>query len=106
MVGIDIVENRRVREILGRYGERFLRKVFTEKEIEYIEKRSRKIETVSGMFAAKEAFIKASKRKIAFKSIEVLHEGKVPYIRFNGLTFKNVSISHEREYSVSVVIVP
>lgn len=106
MVGIDIVENRRIREILDRYGQRFLRKILTENEMQYVAKKTRKVETISGIFAAKEAFIKARKRKVALKEIEVLHEEGAPYIRFDGATFRNVSISHERDYSVSIVIIP
>lgn len=106
MVGIDIVDNRRISQILDKYGERFLRRILTENEIEYVKKKLRKIESISGIFAAKEAFMKANKRRIPFRSLEVLHEEGAPSIRYGGLLFQNVSISHEREYSVSVVILP
>jgi holo-[acyl-carrier-protein] synthase len=103
MIGIDIVDIARITKTIERYGERFLDKVFTEKEIVYA-KRKRKIEeTLAGLFAAKEAFIKAFGKGLPWKDIEVHHEDGRPFIRFHEKRYDGVSISHERSYAVSVV---
>ena len=60
MVGIDIVDVSRMEGIMKRFGDRFLNKVFTDKELDYVRKRIRIQESLAGRFAAKEAFIKAS----------------------------------------------
>ena len=59
MVGIDIVDVSRMEGIVKRFGDRFLHRVFTGQELEYAGKKVRIQETLSGRFAAKEAFMKA-----------------------------------------------
>ena len=59
MVGIDIVDVSRVEGIMKRFGNRFLNRVFSDKELEYVGKRIKPQESLAGRFAAKEAFIKA-----------------------------------------------
>ena len=56
--GIDMVECRRVRELIDRYGQRFLARVFTPAELEYCCGRKRQVEHLAGRFAAKEAVLK------------------------------------------------
>ena len=75
MVGIDIVDVSRMEGIMKRFGDRFLNKVFTDKELDYVRKRIRIQESLAGRFAAKEAFIKASGETAGFKEIEVLQQG-------------------------------
>ncbi|HSE48224.1 MAG TPA: holo-ACP synthase, partial [Terriglobales bacterium] len=57
--GIDITEVDRVARAIARYGERFLRRVFTEAEIRYCESKKNKAERYAARFAAKEAALKA-----------------------------------------------
>src|SRR5262250_2317073 len=57
--GIDIAEVPRIREALDRYGERFLKRVFTEGEIQYCESKANRVERYAARFAAKEAGMKA-----------------------------------------------
>lgn len=89
---------------MERHGERFLGKVFTPQELNYSAKRRRPEEFLAGRFAAKEAFMKASGRRLAFREIEVLSESGKPFIVYRGVRYNDVSISHERSYAVSVVI--
>ncbi|MBF0538626.1 MAG: holo-ACP synthase [Nitrospirae bacterium] len=114
-VGVDITQNDRVKEIVDKWGERFVNRVFTEGESRYCLSRSSPICSLSGRFAAKEAFIKACGRPTAFKDIEVvsdtsgkpslrLHDGAEGCLRALGITASHLSISHERQYSVAVVI--
>jgi len=105
MVGIDIVDVSRMEGIMKRFGDRFLNKVFTDKELDYVRKRIRIQESLAGRFAAKEAFIKASGETAGLREIEVLQQGGKPYIVFRGKTYREVSISHERAYAVAVVII-
>ena len=60
-LGSDVVDIRRVAEVLGRHGERFLARVFTEEERRKAERRAEKIRvaTYAKRFAAKEAASKA-----------------------------------------------
>jgi holo-[acyl-carrier-protein] synthase len=104
MIGIDIVDIRRIAKMLERHGGRFLEKVFTPAEVSYAVTTRRKEEYLAGRFAAKEAFMKASGRRLVFRDIEVLSESGKPYIMYHGAKYTDVSISHERSYAVSVVI--
>ena len=104
MSGIDIVDIRRIAGMVERYGNRFLEKVFTPAEVSYAKKKRRKEESLAGRFAAKEAFMKASGRRLVFRDIEVLSEIGKPYIIYRGVRYDDVSISHEKSYAVSVVM--
>ncbi len=56
--GVDLVKIDRIERMMSRWGDLFLRRVFTEKEIARCQKRVRPAECFSGRFAAKEAFLK------------------------------------------------
>lgn len=58
-IGLDLVEVRRVRALLEKYGELFKRRVFTTDEINYCEAKKRAAEHYAGRLAAKEAVMKA-----------------------------------------------
>ena len=104
MIGIDIVEIERIRGMLEKYGEHFLEKVFAPAEIGYARGRKRREEFLAGRFAAKEAFMKAWGKKLVFREIEVNSNAGRPYIVYQGNHYDSVSISHERSYAISVVI--
>ena len=104
MIGIDIVDIRRIAKLIERHGEKFLERVFTPAEVSYAATTRRKEEYLAGRFAAKEAFMKASGRKLVFRDIEVLSDSGKPYIVYHGVRYDDVSISHERSYAVSVVM--
>src|SRR5919109_1566495 len=57
--GIDIAEVPRIAEAIKRHGERFLRRVFTEGEINYCDSKANRVERYAARFAAKEAAMKA-----------------------------------------------
>ncbi|ACO03057.1 MAG TPA: holo-[acyl-carrier-protein] synthase [Persephonella sp.] len=118
--GIDIVENKRIENALKRYGDTFLRKIFTEREIGYCKNKKMMIECFSARFAAKEAFIKAYYqafgKKLKYKDIEITgKQGEPAEIllhpsfqdRESSLNPENISlsISHEKNYSVAIVII-
>jgi holo-[acyl-carrier protein] synthase len=58
-LGSDLVDVRRIEEVLGRHGERFLARVFTAVERATAERRANRVETYAKRFAAKEACAKA-----------------------------------------------
>ncbi|MGZ9252734.1 MAG: holo-ACP synthase [Candidatus Deferrimicrobiaceae bacterium] len=58
-IGVDIVDVARIQALLGRYGERFLHRVYTEAETAYAMSGANKAERLAGRFAVKEAVMKA-----------------------------------------------
>jgi holo-[acyl-carrier protein] synthase len=57
--GIDIVNIQRIERMMARWGDLFLSRVFTEREIVWCQQRTRPPECFAIRFAAKEAFLKA-----------------------------------------------
>lgn len=104
-VGVDIVDIKRISQILDRHGRRFLNKVFTEEEIDLFIDKKTIAESVAGRFAAKEAFMKAKGRQLPWKDISVLQSTGRPYINYHGKTYDGLSISHERAYAVAVMVI-
>jgi holo-[acyl-carrier protein] synthase len=121
-VGADLIEVERIQKALEdpQIGTRFRSRVFTEKEIEYCEKKHRgRYESYAGRFAAKEAVMKALGRgwgsKVSWIEIEVARaqSGK-PDIVLHGKTglFAEklgirrwvLSITHTRGYGLAYVI--
>jgi holo-[acyl-carrier protein] synthase len=58
-LGSDIVDVRRIADVIERHGERFLDRIFTETERDTAERRANTVETYAKRFAAKEACAKA-----------------------------------------------
>jgi holo-[acyl-carrier protein] synthase len=77
-LGIDMAEVARVKAAIERYGEAFLRRVYTTKEREYCERFKNKFERYAGRFAAKEAAMKALgtgwSRGVRWVDVEVVRE--------------------------------
>ena len=98
-IGTDIVKISRIEKDIE--NERFKAGVFTEKEMA----RAKSAQNYAGLFAAKEAYLKALGTGINCKlnTVEILHNdsGK-PYI--SGVPNADVSISHDGEYAVATVI--
>lgn len=77
--GIDIVETRRIRQLLEEHAERFLDRCYTPAEQAYCRKNPRRyVEHLAGRFAAKEAVLKVLgtgwRGGIAWTDIEILPE--------------------------------
>jgi holo-[acyl-carrier protein] synthase len=98
--GIDLAEVPRVRASIERYGERFLRRVYTEKEIAYVERKANKYERYAARFAAKEAGMKAIgtgwRNGIRWQDFEVVN---LPSGRPT-LTFRGVAAEYARRLGV------
>jgi holo-[acyl-carrier protein] synthase len=58
-IGSDITDIRRIEKVIGRHGERFLSRIFTDDERARAERKKNRVETYAKRFAAKEACSKA-----------------------------------------------
>ena len=116
--GTDIIEIARIKRSIEEIGKDFLKKIYTEKEIQYCEsKKVQKYQHYAARFAAKEAIFKAispslkDKYEIPWNQVEVLNDSQGrPYINFlnkkiDGLIDVDISISHCKEYATANVIV-
>ncbi len=116
-VGTDIIEVQRIEESIAKYGDKFLRKIYTESEIIYCQKYKLSAERFAGKFAAKEATQKALMGaypglSFPLKNIEIRNNvhGKPEILLLRGLTkFTNkidleVSISHIKKFATATTI--
>ena len=117
-IGNDIIEIERVEKAISKEG--FIAKVYTQKELENIEKRGDRVETYAGIFSAKEAISKAigtGVREFSLTDLEILNDdlGK-PYVAVSEKLDKiikdkkedyqiEISISHSKKYATAVAIV-
>ena len=106
--GIDIIEVSRIKENIIKFGDVFLNRIYTKKEIDYCEsKKVQKYQSYAGRFAAKEAIFKAvsecldSKFDIEWIDIEILNDvnGR-PFVNFYG----NIANKLEEKYEIDVSI--
>jgi holo-[acyl-carrier protein] synthase len=118
-IGIDLAEVSRIREAIERHGQRFIQRIYTEKEIAYVERKANKYERYAGRFAAKEAGMKAIgtgwKRGVRWRDFEVtnLPSGR-PTLQLHGeaakfaeqLGVRNIalSITHTAAEGMAIVI--
>lgn len=101
-IGVDILEISRIRKLME--NEKFLNRFFSDAEISYIESSAKADETCAGIFAAKEAIIKALNGNLAglqYKDISIERKNDVPFAYVNGINFF-VSISHDGDYAISI----
>jgi holo-[acyl-carrier protein] synthase len=87
--GIDMVEIQRIQHSADRFGQRFLRRVYTAQEQAYCLRKRNAAESLAARFAAKEAGAKALgtgiSRGVSWLEIEVGREpGGRPTLRFHG----------------------
>ncbi len=111
MIGIDIVEIKRIEKLAEKFGNKGLKKFLTEKEIE----NAKRSETIAGLFAAKEAFSKALGtgigKECGFLDIEILKdERNKPYFSEKTLKKFNIekgdlSITHDGGFAIAAVII-
>jgi holo-[acyl-carrier protein] synthase len=116
---VDIVEVARVERAMEHHGDRFLRRLFTEDEIEHCRGAPREAEKYAARFAAKEAALKALRvgwqKGVRFRDLQIdINDMGAPSIHLSGrarevaqsrgVTALEVSMSHERHYAVGQVI--
>jgi len=118
-IGIDIVQIIRIKRLIGRWGSKFTKRVFSLNEITYSGTHLKSEQHFAANFAVKESFAKALgtgfKGELRIRDIEVLRDqaGK-PYVNLSGKAKEKIeklginrihtSISHDGEYSIAFVI--
>ena len=121
-IGTDIIDTRRIKSLINKYGEKFKRRCFSNNEIIKSENRFSTTNSYAKRYAAKEACSKALGTGLAkgifWKDVEVVNDkyGK-PFIklhnnalkRINKITKKDynieVSLSDEKNYAIANVII-
>jgi holo-[acyl-carrier protein] synthase len=117
--GIDMAEVPRIAESIKRFGDRFIRRIFTEGEVRYCDTKANRVERYAARFAAKEAAMKAIGTGwncgVAWRDIEVSRTpGGRPTIKFHGKAAEfaaklgtrhiALSISHTEQLAIAQVI--
>ena len=115
-VGIDIVEVKRVKTLMDKWGDRFLHRVFTPWEIAYCKSKSAPEQSFAARFAAKEAILKAVgtglSQGIRWTSMEIVNDKNgSPGVKL-GKRIKDliggkkilISLSHTKEYAIAQAI--
>lgn len=115
--GIDIIEIERIRQAIER-NDKFLNKIFDNEELKYIAEKGNSIQTIAGMFAAKEAIGKAlgyGIREYQWQDIIIKHDelGK-PYAELKrkadliakriGIVDLELTISHLKENAMAIAV--
>jgi holo-[acyl-carrier protein] synthase len=118
-LGTDLIEIERIERSVQRYGEAFLRRVYTADEIDYCMARRNYAESLAARFAAKEAGAKALgtgiSRGVHWREFEVRRErGQRPTLHLSGRAAEiahrlgvrhlALSLSHSRQMSIAVVV--
>ncbi len=115
-VGIDIIEIDRIARAVERWGDHFVRRIYTDDELAYCRGRPPQL---ASRFAAKEAMMKAlgtGVRGLGWRDIEVVRRrGGPPTIRLHDRALEiarrlavghtALSLSHSREYAVASVVI-
>jgi len=87
-LGLDATDIDRIAATIERYGERFVRRVFTEGEVAYCTRRKVPAIHFAGRFAAKEAAMKAlgtgHSHGVLWRDVEVVRRGGPPQLELHG----------------------
>ncbi|RMG46747.1 MAG: holo-ACP synthase [Acidobacteria bacterium] len=118
-IGIDVTEIGRVEEAMARHGERFERRILTDRERDYCRRHRFPAPHVAARFAAKEAALKALgtglSGGIAWRDVEIargrtgapaleLHGRAAEVAAALGVTRAHVSLTHGRGVAAAVVV--
>src|SRR5262245_25103550 len=118
-VGVDLAQIPRLRRVVARWDERFLRRVFTDEEIAYCRRRRDPIPHFAARFAAKEAALKALgtglSMGVSWRELEVRRErGQAPTMALSGRSAAIaqsrgasrvlVSLTHDGDYAFAQVM--
>lgn len=105
-VGMDAADIPRVADVYARYGERFLRRVFTDGEIAYCTRRRDPAPHLAGRFAAKEACMKALgigfSGGVLWKDVEVVRDDGPPQLRLHGGAAERARQLHVRRSLLTI----
>ena len=113
--GVDIIEIPRIQAAIDSWGARFLKRIYTDSEVEYCRGH---VPELAVRFAGKEAVMKAlgtGFRGISWRDIEILPNRRgAPLVYLSGTAKVRadeigiqdlaISLSHSREYAVASVV--
>ena len=116
--GLDAIEIGRVANAMARYGERFVRRLFTEGEQAYCRRKRDAASSFAARFAAKEAAMKALgtgySRGVHWVGIEVVRRHGPPQLQFHdgaarrfsamGGTRSLLTLTHSRDLAIAHVL--
>src|SRR6476620_8338094 len=117
--GVDVAEVKRIQAAVSRFGERFLKRVFTPAELRYCMAKPNATERLAARFAAKEAGMKAIgtglRHGVTWQDVEVLRmPGQRPVLQFHGRAAAfaarlgckrtHLSLSHTKDQAIAHVI--
>jgi holo-[acyl-carrier protein] synthase len=116
-IGIDIIEIDRIKKSVDQFGDHFLNKIYTKKELEYSLSKSNKYQHLAARFAAKEAIYKAlssdTDTVYSWQDVEIYNETNgLPKVNFygslkdylNATKQLKISMSHSENYVTCVAI--
>ena len=118
-LGIDATDIDRIADTIERYGDRFLRRIFTDGEIAYCTRRRVPAIHFAGRFAAKEAAMKAlgtgNSQGVLWRDVEIVRRGGPPQLQFHGGAGRRfaaiggrtslLTITHSEELAFAQVII-
>ena len=118
-IGVDLVECARIERSLDRFGEKFLRRVFTEDEVEYSMSMKFPARHLAARFAGKEAVSKAFGtgigKAMGWRNIDIRKKKSgEPFLVFSGpaqelaskrgVTSALITLSHSDHHAVACVV--
>lgn len=119
-IGVDIVEISRIKQAAKKWSTKFLKRIFTDRELEYSHDKSIPYQHLAARFAAKEAVLKAigdsTIHRIEWVNVEILNdEHGRPLVNLSGKAKKIkqeknisdiiISMSHTRTYAVANAVI-
>ena len=118
--GVDIIEVSRIKQASKKWSDKFLKRIFTDKELDYAHDKSIPYQHLAARFEAKEAVLKAigdsTIHRIEWTNVEILNDeyGR-PLVNLSGQAKKIkqeknisriiISMSHTRTYAVANAII-
>ena len=118
-IGTDLMEIERIAQSVDRFGERFLRRIFTRREIQYCQQKKNAAESFAARFAAKEAGAKALgtgiSQGVGWLELEVVRQpGGRPTLELSGraagraremgVVRVSLSLTHSKNLALAVVV--
>jgi holo-[acyl-carrier protein] synthase len=118
-IGIDVVENARIADVIRNHGDHFIQKIYQPAEADYCRAMKNPAPHFAARFAAKEAVSKAFgtgfvgqfdwkdievRRKVSGEPFIVLHRGAAEMAKRLGICSVLISLSHSQDYAVANAI--
>ncbi len=116
--GVDLAEVPRIQASIERYGRKFIERIYTPREIAYVERRANRFERYAARFAAKEAGMKAIgtgwRHGVRWQDFEVsnlasgrptllLHGVAAEFAAALGVRQVSISITHTAQFGMACV---